>query len=194
MKCEGYMADEIREALRGKGGKDASRAVSEISQATGFSPATIWRVTRDVRVTSRQPRSDRGNKRLDVPGHVLDFMRGLVVQGDFSAENAIWITSRHFDLPEKFMSESTWNRWISRERISRSLNKKDLRAASRIEWGYANALHHYDTTVAEAYYINDDGSIGNEPGYERYKNKKGNRRPRLILYSLVDDYSRVIFA
>src|SRR5258706_12896315 len=78
--------------------------------------------------------------------------------------------------------------------MSLELMKKVLRPYRSFEAPRGNFLHHYDPTVAEAFYANDDGTIGREEKHQRYKNKPGNRKPRLILYSLVDDHSRLLFA
>ena len=193
MKCGNYTREEIRDGLVGKSGSDFYEAAKEMSERLGLSIGHIYRLAKGTG-RRRKQRADRGKRRLSIPAEVQVFMRGLTAQADFSGDHVIFITARHFGLPNKFISIATYNNWLRQERMSRRLLKKDLRPYRSIEAAESNDLHQYDTTVAEAFYINDDGSIGNEPGYQRYKNKPGNRRPRLVLYSGIDDHSRVIFA
>lgn len=194
MKLGSLSRSEICSALAGLSGSTARVAAQELADRLGVSVAAIYRITREVRAGGRKARSDRGAKKVAIEPHIEDFMLGLTHDADMSADHVIYVTAKHFGLPEDFLSISTYNAWLRRSRMSRPLLKKDLRPYRAFEAPRANHLHHYDTTVAEAFYINDDGSVGNEPGYQRYKNKPGNRRPRLILYSLIDDYSRVIYA
>jgi hypothetical protein len=193
MKCGSYTREEIRDGLAGKSGSDFYEAAKEMSERLGLSIGHIYRLAKGTGYRRRQ-RADRGKRRVNIPAEIQLFMRGLTAQADFSADHVIFVTARHFGLPNNFISIATYNKWLRQERVSRRLLKKDLRPYRSTEAAKSNGLHQYDTTVAEAFYINDDGSIGNEPGYERYKNKPGNRRPRLVLYSLIDDHSRVIFA
>ena len=187
--------EEICTALFGKKGAEARITIAEISNRLKISEGYLYKLTYAARSNLRQHRKDLGVQRIEVAQEVKDFMFGLTRDADMSADHVLLIAARHFGLPEDFMSVATYNNWLRRERVSRAENKKDLRPYNQHLWrNRANALHQYDTTVALAFYANDDGSIGHEPGYERYKNKPGNRRPRLHLYSLVDYYSSVLFA
>ena len=78
--------------------------------------------------------------------------------------------------------------------MSRRDLKRDLVPARRFEAARPNALHQYDTTVAAAWFENANGSIGYELETQRYKNKPGNKRPRLHMFSMIDDHSRVLWA
>lgn len=194
MKLGSLSQHEIRSALAGKRGAEARAAAQELAARLGCSTGYIYRITADVRAGERKARADRGKRRIEIAPEVEKFMIGLTHDADMSADHVLWVTARHFGLDEDFISLGTYNAWLRRQRLSRALMKQDLRPYRAFEAPRANHLHHYDTTVAEAFYINDDGSVGNEPGFQRYKNKPGNRRPRLILYSLIDDYSRVLYA
>jgi len=194
MRAGDFTRAEISSALAGKVGAEARAIARGLAERFGISLGHVYRLTGDARSTGRARRRDRGKTRIKLSSEIEDFMLGLTREADMSADHVLWVTARHFGLEPNFMAIATYNGWLRRQRMSRALLKKDLRPYRAFEAPRANFLHHYDTTVAEAFYVNDDGSIGNEPGYQRYKNKVGNRRPRLILYSLIDDHSRVLYA
>lgn len=193
MKLGSLSRSEICSALAGLSGSTARVAAQELADRLGVSVAAIYRITREVRAGGRKARSDRGAKKVAVEPHIEKFMMGLTYDKDFSADHVLFTTAKHFGLPKDFLSVSTYNAWLRAQMLSRRDRHKDRRPYRSWEWQAGNAVHQYDTTVAPAFYLNDDGSIGCEPGHQRYKNKPGNRRPRLILYSLIDDYSRVIY-
>jgi transposase InsO family protein len=193
MRIGEYTREEIRNALAGKNGAEAFAIAKSLSERFDVSIGGIYKMTRDVRLNGRQARSDRGKRKIELSQEIKDFMEGLTRNGDFSGDHAIWVTARHFGLPEDFISVVTYNAWLRDQRISRALLRRDLRPHRSFQAERSNSMHQYDTTVAEAFYANDDGSIGREGSHQRYKNKPGNRRPRLVLYSLIDDFSRVIF-
>jgi len=167
----------------------------DLAHGLGCSEGHIYRKWKALSGNHRAPRKDRRRRKIAITAEIKEFMFGLTGRADLSAEHVLLIASRHFGLPENFMSTGTYNNWLRQERVSRAENKKDLRPYHTHLWrDKANALHQFDATVALAFYANDDGSIGYEPGHERYKNKPGNRRPRLHLYSLTDYFSSTIFA
>jgi hypothetical protein len=182
---------EIREALAGKSGPEYELAVGELVARLGASNSTVRRAQPSA--SKRARRKDCGQSRTEMGPEITDFMHALT-KADFSADHCIWVTARHFGLKKDFISVGAYNAMLRQMRMSRALLKRDLRPSRAFEAPRANFMHHYDTTVAEAFYANYDESIGHEPGHARYKNKPGNRRPRLVLYSLVDDFSRVLFA
>lgn len=191
MKVGDLALDEIRCSLAGASGRARFQAAQEIAARLGVSLGHVYRLAKQS--TTRALRKDRGERRVEIPEHIADFMRGLT-RADFAADHVLFVAARHFGLADDFISAGTYNAWLRQERISRADLQKDLRPARRFESPCANHMHQYDTTVAEAFYANDDDSIGREEKHQRYKNKAGNKKPRLILYSLVDDHSRVIFA
>ena len=193
MKLGSLSQHEIRSALAGKRGAEARAAAQEVAAHLGCSIGYIYRLTADVRAGERKARADRGKRRIEIAPEIEKFMLGLTHDKDFSADHVLWATAKHFGFKEDFISVGTYNAWLRRYRLSRRDRGRDRRPYRSWEWQSGNALHQYDTTVASAFYINDDGSIGCEPDYQRYKNKPGNRRSRLILYSLIDDYSRTIY-
>lgn len=185
---------EIRAALTGKRGLEARHTIRDLAARLGVSEPYLYQLTAAVRATGRTARRDAGARRVALTPEIETFMEGLTRQADMSADHVLFITARHFGLADDWMSTGTYNAWLRRQRQSRRDQTRDLRPYRSFEAAKANDLQHYDTTVAEAYYVNDDGSIGFEPGFTRYKNKPGNKRPRLILYAIIDDCSRVLFA
>lgn len=192
MKVGDLARQEIRDALAGKIGRDFFATAKEMAATLGVSLGHVYRLAKNGD-SGRATRSDAGLRRIELPDNIADFMRGLT-RADFSADHVLFVTARHFGLAPNFMTVGTYNAWLRQERLSRRLLHKDLRPHRAWEAPFANHLHHYDTTVAEAFYANDDDSIGREEKHQRYKNKPGNKRPRLVLYSLIDDHSRVLFA
>lgn len=193
------LSDDMRASLlsdlrRPPSGAPLRALVLDLVAITGLSEGYLYRLAQQSRATLRQARADAGRTRLVIAPEVEAFMEALTKQADLAASHVLHLTAQHFGLAPHFMSPATYNTWLRKKRLSRRDNARDLRPHRRFEAALPNDLHHYDTTVAEAYYLNDDGSIGFEPGFKRYKNKPGNKRPRLILYALIDDHSRVIYA
>jgi hypothetical protein len=184
----------IQAALHGKRGDEAKTAIADLAATLHVSRGYLYRLSQAVRNPARARRRDAGQGRIVVTPEVSAFMEALTYRGDLAANTVLFATARHFGLPEDFMSEATYNLWLRRGRLSRADLQHDLRPARRFEAAKPNDLHHFDTTVAESYYRNDDLSIGYEPTAKRNKNKPGNRRARVILYAGIDDHSRVLFA
>ncbi|MGE0680014.1 MAG: hypothetical protein AB7P69_03750 [Candidatus Binatia bacterium] len=186
--------EAILDAFRWASGSQRRVLVKDLARSLKLSEGYLYRLAQTARPQVRTPRRDVGARRMVLTPEIETFMAALTKQADASASHILHLTAQYFGLPANFMSVTTYNAWLRRQRLSRRENKRDLRPHRRFEAARPNDLHHYDTTVAEAYYLNDDGSIGYEPGFKRYKNKPGNKRPRLILYALIDDHSRVFYA
>ena len=170
----------------------ASRRViiADLAAAYAVSEATIYRA---VGGTGRKRRADAGKRKALSP-EIFDWMAGLTLKADMSGHHVVQLAARQFDLPHDFISVAQYNALLRRRNLSRRAIKADLTPARRFEAQKANDLWHYDTTVAQAWYQNADGSIGYEPEARRNKNKPGNRRPRLQMFAGVDDHSRTLWA
>ena len=186
--------EDIRAALDGLKAAPLRSAVRDAAERYGVSESTIYRILGSV--PGRKRRSDAGVPRATarIDPQVLAWMDALTVRTDASARTVIDLAVGHFGLPADFLSVSTYHAHLRRRRISRRLLRKDVQPHRRFEARCASQLHHFDTTVAQAWFENADGSIGYEGPERRNKNKPGNKRPRLIVYSLVDDHSRVLWA
>lgn len=193
-KIDQQLIDEIRAAVAGLRGQHARRILADFAGRFQVSAGYLYRLTASARGGTRHRRRDQGVRRIALPSEVHEFMRAMTRQADLSADTILFATARHFGLAADFMTATTYNNWLRQERLSRHDIQTDLRPYRAFESPRANHMHHYDTTVAEAYYANDDDTIGYEAPHARYKNKPGNRKPRIILYAMVDDHSRVLFA
>ncbi|MFQ5631351.1 MAG: hypothetical protein ACE5I1_21470 [bacterium] len=186
--------DFIRDQMVGLSGKEA-RAKAEMlvklfaREGIQVSVDLIYRHSRDVR-PKRKQRADNGTLRA-IDRNGFDTMLYYTAKHDFCA-NHICDVARANGVAT--IAPTTWNR-ILRER---RLDRKTLKTVPKpwMSWGAdePNQIHQIDTTLSEQFYIDDDLSIGYESPQERYKNKPGNRKTRLTLFSLVDDFSRAKFA
>jgi hypothetical protein len=191
MEGSTYLLDCVREL----GPETNPREIEQLAKLSGFSARRIYQVRRQLFPSSRRPRSDWRKLRLSISPEVLEFMFALTRQARLDARNVILVTARHWSVPENFISISTYNRLLREAGISLDDLSHDRNAFREHRWrGRANELFLCDATVAGPYYPNPDGSIGYEPQWARYKNKLGNKRPRVILWAGVDYASGVIFA
>jgi len=194
MKLDGAIVDAVRE-LGAERGAPLAHGIKELALQIRKSARQLYVIHDRLFSSNRKPRSDRGKQLITLNPAVRDFMFALTKQTDLDARNVILATARHHGLDDNFMSVSTYNRLLRKESISRTDLKSDRNAYREHIWrARANELFQFDATVAKAFYANPDGSIGFEPAWANYKNKPGNRRPRLILWSGTDYFSRVIFA
>ena len=181
--------EDVRARLDGLSAGAKRIAVEDLAQEYQVSTATIYRAVR----TSVSPRRRRAAQKPLAP-EVRDYMLGLTVQADMSAQMVLELAGIKFGLPSDFCSVSTYNRVLRAQRVSRREMKRDLKPYHPFEAARPNLLHQYDTTVAAAWFERDSGAIGFEPEEQRYKNRQGNKKPRLHVYSLIDDHSRVLWA
>lgn len=181
--------DVIKREMAGLSGKAARQQAVRLAEQFGVSPDRVYHYSRTVRA-ARKERQDKGQVKA-IPEQHVETLLWYTIKADFAAPHVADI-ARANGLGE--LSPSTYNRMLRQRNLSRRKNKKDLQPYQ--SWGadYPNQLHQIDTTLAEQFYIEDDGSVGIESRQERYKNKPGNRKPRLTLFGLVDDFSRVRYA
>lgn len=194
MTSENYIVTSLRE-IGPESGAPLARGIAELSNSSGVCKEQLYKIHRDLFLSGRARRSDRRRHRIALEPEVRDFMFALTKQTQLDAANVILATARHHGLDEKFMSVSTYNRHLREAGISRDDLKHDRNAYREHVWRpKPNDLFLLDATVAKAFYPKPDGSIGFEPAWANYKNKPGNKRPRLILWSGTDYKSGVIFA
>jgi len=180
----------ISQEMAGLSGSEAKGKALALAQEFGCDWTRVYFYSRDVR-PKRKRREDAGKLRA-VDEEVLDRLSFFTVNYDMSAPHVAEIYAANSD--GEWIAPSTYNRWLRNRDISRRRNKKDIKPWVPWEAPEPNFLHQVDSTVAQQFYLDDDGSIGFESKVKRYKNKPGNRKPRLTLISLVDDYSRVGYA
>ncbi len=160
-----------------------------LAEQFGCDVTRVYHHSRDVR-PRRSRRADKGAMKA-IEEDAFTSLSWYTVRGDFSAPT-ICEVARANNLGS--VNPATYNRHLRQKGISRSRNKKDLRPYVSFEAKYPNQLHQIDSTAAQQFYLDDDGTIGYEGPHQRYKNKPGNKKPRITLLALRDDYSRVLYA
>lgn len=179
----------IQHELAGKKGKEARRIATKLARDFGCDITRIYEHSREVR-PKRKPRADTGAMRA-MNEQTFNALAWHTVNADLSAPHIADIAAGN-DLGK--VSAATFNRHLRRRGIDRKNNKKDLTPYQSFEAAEPNILHQMDSTVAQQFYLDDDGSIGYEPELLKNKNKPGNKKPRLHLLALIDDHSRCRFA
>ena len=186
------VVQNLRDALAGLSGARAKRVAEELSARTSLSLRQVYKLTRDVRSTRKQ-RADSGLRRCLLPRETLDVLMKLCHELGFDASLAIDTALGNGLLAaEDAPSPATLNRWMRIEGIGAS-TPDTARVSRRWEASAPNDLHQADSTISNTWYLDDDGSLGYESLADQ-SNKPGNRKPRLNLFVLVDDYSRVNYA
>lgn len=184
---------DIRDALAGQSGARARQLAEEIAARTGLTLRRIYAMTRDVR-KPRADRSDRGTRRRRLADGVADVLMKLVHELDFDAALAIeTAVGNGLIAIEDAPAPGTLLRWMRRAGIPANGSEAN-RVCRRFEAPGPNELHQADCTLSNTWYLASDGSVGYESPRDRNKNRPGNQKPRLILFALVDDYSRVTYA
>lgn len=165
------------------------RAVAkELSAAYQVDISRIYHYTKDLR-PDRKKRIDAGERKaINQEDYVT--LAKLTTEYDFAATTL----ERKARLNGIDVNAATFRRYLREDRLSRKDLKKDLSPWRHWEAKYSNQLHQLDTTVAQQFYLDDDGSFGYEKAWSVNKNRPGNRKPRLTLAQLKDDKSRVIYA
>lgn len=179
----------INKEMAGLSGKAAKSHARLLAQRFGCDLTRVYAHSKDVR-PRRQSRSDAKKLRALTP-EVVRTLAWYTVKQDFSAPHITEIAAAN-NLGE--IKASTYNRALREMKIDRKTNRLDLRPYQSWEAKFPNHLHQIDSTVSGQFYIDDDDSIGYESAQQRYKNKPGNRKPRLVLLLLKDDFSRCVFA
>lgn len=179
----------IQQELAGKNGREAKRIAQKLAIEFNCDPSRIYHHSLDVRPRRKQ-RADAGTMRAIDP-QVFNALAYYTVNGDFSAPHLSDIAAgNHLGK----VNAGTYNRQLRKRGIDRKRNQQDLKPYQSFEAKEPNILHQMDSTVSQQFYLDDDGSIGYESAILHNKNKPGNKKPRLTLIGLVDDYSRCRFA
>ena len=176
---------EIKQEMFGLTGRAARQKASYLAEMMGVDVSRIYWYSRDVR-PGRKARADKGVLR-SVNESDLEKLLVFTVQHDFAAPHLAEIAKEN----GVNIHPATYNRILRERRLSRRENKQDLRPYRRWEAEHPNDLHQIDSTVSQQFYLADDGGVGYEAPHERYKNKPGNKKPRLVLIQVLDDHSRV---
>ena len=183
---------ETRDRMAGLSGSDARKTAQELCKSFGVSEGTIYRASASTRRLNI--RSNRGIRKLPVENKVLEKMMAFTHRTDCPATDVVEIFEGNGLLKPGVMSPAWFTRWLKGRRMSRKEMKKDLRACIRFEASQPGEVYQIDPTLAEQYYIDDDGSVGWESTVSRNKNRPGNQKKRLVLFAAMDDHCRAVFA
>lgn len=184
---------EIRDAMAGLRGRKARIIASQMSELTGLSLRQIYSLSRDLR-QGRTKRKDLGARRIEMDPEVETVVMKIIHEHGIGAQLALdtAVGSGLID-PSKAPSAATILRRMRSLGVGARSNPERT-VCRRWQADAPNDLHQADSTVSAMFYLDDQGGVGYESPRQRYKNKPGNKRPRLILYVLIDDYSRVTYA
>lgn len=178
----------IKKEMAGLTGKAAKAKAAMLSQQFNTDITRVYHHSRDLR-PSRKTRADRGTPRA-ISENEFNTLAWYTIKADFSGPHIAEVAAAN----GINISDATFNRMLRQRRLSRRQNGQDFMPYQNWQAKFPNHLHQIDSTVSQQFYIADDGSIGYERESERYKNKPGNRKPRVTLILLVDDFSRTKFA
>lgn len=170
------------------GGGSFRATAKELASVYNVDISRIYHYTKDLR-PGRKKRTDSGARKAISQDDYMALAK-LTVDYDFAATTL----ERKGSLNGIEFNAATFRRYLREDRMSRRDLKKDLEPWRRWEARYSNDYHQLDTTVAQQFYLDDDGSFGYEKSWSVNKNRPGNRKPRLTLAQLKDDHSRVVYA
>lgn len=185
-------ADQIRiiqAEMAGLSGRQAKSCARLLAQQFGCDVSRVYYHSKTVR-PARGRRKDAGKPRVLDP-QTLESLAYYTVNMDFSSQHVTDVAQAN-GLGE--ISRATYNRHLRKLGIGRRQNQTDIRPFIKWQAKFPNQLHQLDSTVSQQFYIDDDDSIGFESTLTKNKNKPGNKKPRLHLLALVDDFSRTVFA
>jgi transposase InsO family protein len=183
---------EIRDRMAGLSGAEARSVAGELASGYEITEATVYRLSQDVRRTRK--RSTAGKRRLPVDERILQEMAKCSVDGDMTATDIV----EHFELngwiEPGLVSPSYLTRYLKEHGLSRREMRVDRRPYRRFEASEPNQVFQIDATLAEQFYLDDDGSIDWEGRASCNKNRAGNRKTRLYIIGIIDDHSRCVYA
>lgn len=183
---------EIRERMSGLTGAEARAMACELARGYAITEASVYRLTQDVR--GRRSRKTRGALRLGVDKAVLEEMAKYSVQHDMAATDIVELFELNGWVEPGRVGAAYLTRYLKAQGLSRREAQTDRRPYRRFEAAEPNQVFQIDATMAEQFYIDDDGSIDWEGRASCNKNRAGNRKTRLYIIGIVDDHSRCVYA
>lgn len=183
------MIRTIKQEMASLSGRAASAKARVLAKQLNIDVSRVYHHSRDVR-PARNRRADHGKPRK-IDEQTFETLAWYTANLDFSSQHITDVAAAN-GLGE--ISTATYNRHLRRKGIGRRQNAQDIRPYVSWSAKFPNHLHQLDSTVSQQFYIDDDDSIGYESTLRKNKNKPGNKKPRLHLLALVDDFSRCIFA
>ena len=197
--------EQVRGSLKDLSPSEHHKKVLEWSAKLGVSEKTVYNWA--SKGSLRQPRSDRGSRRVSVSDEALDWMYKQTINYGYPAHEVVARAEAAGKIAPHAIHHTTYARWVKRDRVrpgvdlTPNTNFKGLEARSRLkkqphrrfEAKQPNRIHQVDATELKPYYIQEDGkSVGFEASLG--PNRENNGRPRIHLFSMVDDCSRCLCA
>ncbi len=177
--------------MAGLKGTTAKLIARELSERTGLSMRQIYKLTADLR--QRKPRADSGVRRCGLSTETRDTLYALVSTLRYKADLALEVAiGNGLIAADAAPSAATLLRWMRADGLGKTSSSDD-RVCRRWQAKYPDHIHQADCTISATFYLDDSGGVGYEP-VKDLSNKPGNKRPRLHLFVLVDDFSRVTYA
>ena len=192
--------EQVRQSLSGLSDTARARKIAEWSDKLGVCKSTIYRWdTHNNTSPQAQP-----NRRKISP-ETYKKMTSLTVRYGWTSREVVDAAEAHGWIDPGQIHHSTYARYLNQDRISRraltdpgkfkgeARNRMKKLPHRRWEAPHPNALHQVDATELKQYFIPpEDADIGFEE--DKGPNREGNSYPRIHLFVLVDDFSRVCYA
>lgn len=190
----------IKQTLMEASGKDYPHLVRSLADTFGISLSRVYEISRrEIGPRRSKQRKDVGDRSIDKEQYLkLVHLRLL----GLSAEEILMRAETNGIIHPNSIAPNTLRRWFREDRIDpkdvtikgKKIYVKD-RAYARFRANYPNQIWHWDSTTDQQYYLDnprgDTISIAFEDPISRNKNRKGNERPRIYLFQMVDSYSGV---
>jgi len=184
--------EEIRGAMSAKSGAQARGTAKKLAREMEISETSVYRHSRELR--REMKRSNRGVRKIKIEDEILGQMESVTIQAQLPATDVVEIFEQNRLIEPGAISPAWLTRHLRQRQMSRRQAIRDPRPCRRFEASEPGELMQIDCTVAEQFYIEDDGSVGWESSASKNKNRAGNQKPRLILFAAEDDYSRANYA
>jgi hypothetical protein len=183
--------EEIRAKMAGLSGSEAKAVALELAESFRVSIGHIYRVSSWTRAV--KTRRSRGKIRIPIDPEILKDMVSMSIKTGMASTDVIDIFQKNGEITSD-ISPAWFNRQLRIRGLSRRERDVDRRPFRRFEASEPGELFQIDATLAEQYYIDDDGSIDLESRASRNKNRPGNRKSRLYIIAAMDDHSRCVYA
>lgn len=192
----------IKETLQSSDNNNFPVLVQELSSTLDISVSRVYEISKSLFGPRRKnKRIDKGEKRKDLSEEVFLKLCHLRLHG-LSAEEVIMRSEVNGWVDKDYLKPTTLRRWFSNFGInpkSVAIKGKKVylmdRAYSSFRAHYPTQIWHWDSTTDQQYYLDtpkdDTIRILFEDTLSRNKNRKGNERPRIYIFQMIDSCSGV---
>lgn len=182
----------IREEMTGLKGSEAKAKALDLAKRFNISMSRVYELTSDLRTRAR--RSDKGKFKLEsvLSEQQIAMLLKMTMAGCI-AESVIEVAEESNLIPKGVISPARYNAWLKSNDVNRARLEMDTEYRPRFEAPYANFIWQVDYTTAEFFYLNGQLRVEYEHEWSVNKNRKGNQRTRIHLFSAYDQYSRLCY-